>query len=188
MKTGLETIEPKLKTAFEPLAGIKQKMDKEIKSNSKKLLDFIPEVNNLRMQITNELARKFELLGYLLEKHSEHIKSLEIIEKFPSVYEKAIDEIRRRQVFKKDYETLLRILQDLADDENKKRTAFRQQYDKYLPFNFLGCLAVSFPMLNFDNIRKKIEQDTPITLDLLQKSSYYENGSNRDIVKMIDST
>ena len=93
------------------------------KENAMKLKDFISVIANLQTIIRTKISNKLTVFGNLVEKHSKDMFNFEILEKFPTVYQKSLDEIMRRYIFKKDYLTLLKILEDLANDENKHRQA-----------------------------------------------------------------
>jgi hypothetical protein len=54
----------------------------------------------------------------LVEKHEKDIFNFEILEKFPTVYQKSLDEILRRNSAIKIHEELLDVFEKYIDNEN----------------------------------------------------------------------
>jgi len=92
-----------------------------LKENAGKLKRLVSDIMNLRVIIKSKIYNKLKVFCSIVDKHAEQIFNLEIIESFPKVYEQSLGEIRRRTGFKKDYLTVLNILESFAQSENKQR-------------------------------------------------------------------
>jgi len=90
-------------------------------------------VNSLQSDIKNRLISEIETLSNVLDKHNSGVKNLEMISNFPSVYENCLEEIRRRNKFKKDFESLVEFMETITVEENRKRAEFAEQYEGLTP-------------------------------------------------------
>lgn len=184
VKKEYENSLPKLKEISQELAVIKDKLEDQLKENAVKLKELISDILNLRVIIKGKIYNKLKVFCSLVDKHAEQIFNLEIIEKFPLVYEQSLIEIKRRIIYKKDYMTILNILERFADSENRMRQEFLEVYQQYLPKSFCPFLSKTFPQLNFESIRRMIDQDVGVDFN---DSTSNKGNAESDMLKLLQN-
>jgi len=80
----------------------------------------------------------------------------------------------------------LNILESFAQSENKQRQEFLENYQQFLPKSFCPFLSKTFPQLNFDHIRRMIDQDICTEMnDFIQYSNRASNDEAAETLRLI---
>jgi len=153
-----EKLKPKLNKIRKELEDKQQEIQKHLEENSNQIRTFITEINDLYETISNNISQKLDSFGAAMDKFEADLQNVQILEKFPEVYQGAFPEIQRRLAFNDNLLRLLDVIKKFIDDENKERDEYLKNNMSYLPKDFCPFLSSKFPSLSTENIINYINQ------------------------------
>ena len=138
-----------LQSKLDPINELTLKMRKNLENFSLRINkifnNFLIIQNNL-----NELSEKFINYKDKIIKLEESFNTLKNPAMFPTAYEAALEEIKRRMIFNYKIKKFFETVEKFVNNESKTRVQFRSIHGKYLPSDL-------FPFLKFTDLKIKFE-------------------------------
>ena len=138
-----------LQSKLDPINELTLKMRKNLENFSLRInkifSNFLIIQNNL-----NELSEKFINYKDKIIKLEESFNTLKNPAMFPTAYEAALEEIKRRMIFNYKIKKFFETVEKFVNNESKTRVQFRSIHGKYLPSDL-------FPFLKFTDLKIKFE-------------------------------
>ena len=188
-----------LQTTLEPMNQIYLKMRKSFESLSLKINKVFNTLFSIYNTI-NELSEKFSVIKQKTINLEKCFIQLQNPSKFPTAYEHALEEIKRRIIFNSKIKKFFLNIETLVKNETDLRKNFKDKYGIYLPNlpnNFFSCLKNYEPKVKLEintneELNKFPKLITEEEINIAVENSFdknivntsYEGNINNDLKKI----
>ena len=188
-----------LQTTLEPMNQIYLKMRKSFESLSLKINKVFNTLFSIYNTI-NELSEKFSVIKQKTINLEKCFIQLQNPSKFPTAYEHALEEIKRRIIFNSKIKKFFLNIETLVKNETDLRKNFKDKYGIYLPNlpnNFFSCLKNYEPKVKLEintneELNKFPKLITEEEINIAIENSFdknivntsYEGNINNDLKKI----
>ena len=188
-----------LQTTLEPMNQIYLKMRKSFESLSLKINKVFNTLFSIYNTI-NELSEKFSIIKQKTINLEKCFIQLQNPSKFPTAYEHALEEIKRRIIFNSKIKKFFLNIETLVKNETDLRKNFKDKYGIYLPNlpnNFFSCLKNYEPKVKLEintneELNKFPKLITEEEINIAVENSFdknivntsYEGNINNDLKKI----
>ena len=188
-----------LQTTLEPMNQIYLKMRKSFESLSLKINKVFNTLFSIYNTI-NELGEKFSIIKQKTINLEKCFIQLQNPSKFPTAYEHALEEIKRRIIFNSKIKKFFLNIETLVKNETDLRKNFKDKYGIYLPNlpnNFFSCLKNYEPKVKLEintneELNKFPKLITEEEINIAVENSFdknvvntsYEGNINNDLKKI----
>ena len=150
-----------LQTKLEPINEISNKMRKNLENFSLRINRIFNSFSSIQKNL-NEISEKFIQIKEKIITLGECFSQLKNPSKFPSAYESALEEIKRRMVFNYRIKNYFQKIGNFVKKEIELRKQFKSIHGIYLPIE-------SFPCLKYFDLKLKCEINTEDELNKFPK-------------------
>ena len=188
-----------LQTTLEPMNQIYLKMRKSFERLSLKINKVFNTLFSIYNTI-NELSEKFSVIKQKTINLEKCFIQLQNPSKFPTAYEHALEEIKRRIIFNSKIKKFFLNIETLVKNETDLRKNFKDKYGIYLPNlpnNFFSCLKNYEPKVKLEintneELNKFPKLITEEEINIAIENSFdknivntsYEGNINNDLKKI----
>ncbi len=150
-----------LQTKLDPINEISNKMRKNLENFSLRINRIFNSFFSIQKNL-NEISEKFIQIKEKIINLGECFSQLKNPSKFPSAYESALEEIKRRMVFNYRIKNYFQKIGNFVKKEIELRKQFKSIHGIYLPIE-------SFPCLKYFDLKLKCEINTEDELNKFPK-------------------
>ena len=150
-----------LQTKLDPINEISNKMRKNLENFSLRINRIFNSFSSIQKNL-NEISEKFIQIKEKIITLGECFSQLKNPSKFPSAYESALEEIKRRMVFNYRIKNYFQKIGNFVKKEIELRKQFKSIHGIYLPIE-------SFPCLKYFDLKLKCEINTEDELNKFPK-------------------
>ena len=150
-----------LQTKLDPINEISNKMRKNLENFSLRINRIFNSFFSIQKNL-NEISEKFIQIKEKIITLGECFSQLKNPSKFPSAYESALEEIKRRMVFNYRIKNYFQKIGNFVKKEIELRKQFKSIHGIYLPIE-------SFPCLKYFDLKLKCEINTEDELNKFPK-------------------